>query len=47
MVETQSLSSLNEIINTLSLATDQHDQELHIIHQKLHAVTSCKELILY
>ena len=40
MAETRSLSSLNEKMNILSLTTNQHDQELRSINQKMDVVTS-------
>ena len=39
MTETRSISALNDKITYLTQASDQHDQELHGIHQKLDAVT--------
>ena len=40
MAETRSLSSLNEKMNILSLTTNQHDQELRSVNQKMDVVTS-------
>ena len=40
MAETRSLSSLNEKMNILSLTTNQHDQELRSVSQKMDVVTS-------
>ena len=40
MAETRSSSFLNEKVNALSSTIEQHDQEFHIVHQKLDAVIS-------
>ena len=40
MAETRSSSFLNEKVNALSSAIEQHDQEFRIVHQKLDVVTS-------
>ena len=40
MAETRSLFSLNEKMNILSLTTNQHDQELRSLNQKMDVVTS-------
>ena len=40
MTETRSIFTLNDKITYLSQTSDQHDQELHGIHQKLDTVTS-------
>ena len=40
MAETRSSSFLNEKVNALSSAIEQHDQEFRIIHQTLDAVTN-------
>ena len=39
MTETRSISTLNDKITYLSQTSNQHDHELHGIHQKLDAVT--------
>ena len=40
MVETRSLAALNEKYNNLSFTSDQHEQEIRGIHQKIDAMTS-------
>ena len=40
MAKARSSSFLNEKVNAQSLTMEQHDQEFHIVHQKLDAVTS-------
>ena len=46
MTETRSFSSLNDKINILSSTTDQHEQEIREIHQKLDAVTSVLQALI-
>ena len=47
MEETQSLAALNEKYNnTLSFTSDQHEQEIRGIHQKIDAMTSVLQTLI-
>ena len=45
MVETRSLAALNEKYNNLSFTSDQHEQEIRGIHQKIDAMTSALQTL--
>ena len=45
MAETRSLAALNEKYNNLSCTSDQHEQEIRGIHQKIDAMTSALQTL--
>ena len=45
MVETRSLAALNEKYNNISFTSDQHEQEIQGIHQKIDAMTSALQTL--